>query len=83
MPAPPCSATRTTRASTDDTVIRCAAEEEATVATASPGGRGCDGFDRRDGNCPEGTLAVGALVHEAVIREGSDGAELVKIEILT
>ena len=47
------------------------------------GGRGgCDGFDGRD-ECPEGTLAVGAAVHEAVIRHGWDGPEYVEIEVLT
>jgi len=45
---------------------------------------GCDGFDGEGhDDCPAGTLAVGAIVHEALIRETSDGAVLVEIEILT
>jgi hypothetical protein len=43
---------------------------------------GCDGFDGR-GECPEGTLAVGAAIHEAVVRYGWDGPEYVEIEVLT
>lgn len=45
-------------------------------------GGGCDGFDGRD-ECPEGTLAVGAAIHEAVIRHGWDGPKYVEIEVLT
>lgn len=45
-------------------------------------GGGCDGFDGR-GECPEGTLAVGAAIHEAVVRHGWDGPEFVEIEVLT
>ena len=47
------------------------------------GGRGnCD--DRRvSEECPEGTLAVGARVHQAELRVSGDGAEWVEIEIIT
>jgi len=45
-------------------------------------GGGCDGFDG-GGECPEGTLAVGAAIHEAAIRYGWDGPEYVEIEVLT
>ena len=50
---------------------------------ADQGGQGnCD--DRRVAEeCPAGTLAVGARVHQAELRASSDGAEWVEIEILS
>jgi hypothetical protein len=48
------------------------------------GGFGCDG--RREGadsvECPEGTLKVGAKIHEATLRVTSSGAEWREIEVL-
>jgi hypothetical protein len=80
---------------TDRTRVECATEEQAeeeqeeTAGVSHrgrPGGErrggGCDGFDGTE-ECPEGTLAVGAAIHEAVLRHGWDGPEYVEIEVLT
>jgi len=84
--------TSVTAAVTDRTRVHCATEEQAAeqqddssdddASAARRGGGGCDGFDGR-GECPEGTLAVGAPIHEAVVRYGWDGPEYVEIEVLT
>ena len=49
-----------------------------------PSGFGCDGFrEGPDGTeCPAGTLAVGAKVHEAALKVTPSGAIWVEIEIL-
>jgi Bacterial TSP3 repeat len=48
------------------------------------GGFGCDGGrEGRDSvECPEGTLKVGAKIHEATLRATSSGAEWREIEVL-
>jgi hypothetical protein len=78
---------------TDETDVECisepAAEEQQGSASASnrgPGGNHRGSCDDRlvDEECPEGTLAVGARVHQAELRvRSNDGAVWVEIEILT
>jgi hypothetical protein len=79
--------TAVTAAVTDRTRVECSTEEQAeeeqdeSAGVSRRGGRGCDGFDGR-GECPEGTLAVGAAIHEAVVRYGWDGPVYAEIEVL-
>lgn len=84
---------------TEDTDVDCASEataedladeesvDEEGEATASRRGEGfgCDGGRDRgdDAECPEGTLAVGARIHEAELSATSNGAEWVEIEVIT
>lgn len=48
------------------------------------GGFGCDGYreGEDDVECPEGSLKVGAKVHEASLKVTSEGAEFREIELL-
>ena len=83
-----------TAAVTEDTDVDCATEAVAEApadgeadASASRRGEGfgCDGGrdSGEDEECPDGTLAVGARIHEAALRVTSRGSEWTEIEVIT